>query len=231
METTSTEGAATAFYSSSGIRPAHQQPSAPPPAKPSPPFPQSGWPLRPPAPAPPNSSNRAKGKGRGRGSRGKGGGTQGFSGTPASAAPTRPGWPSFYNPWTGTINMWPGPRPPQARPPQHALLAASGPFGPISGQPPLPQPAPLPTPQYTQQAPLPTPQYTQQAPVSPWTPWTPAWDQQSLANFFGTLSLTPPTTTDWAADTGTSDHTSSCANLYSNLQTLYYNKREMENSP
>ena len=27
-------------------------------------------------------------------------------------------WPTFWNPWTGSIQMWPGNRPPPARPPQ-----------------------------------------------------------------------------------------------------------------
>jgi len=33
----------------------------------------------------------------------------------SGASPGAPqGWPSFYNPWTGMIQMWPGPRPPLA---------------------------------------------------------------------------------------------------------------------
>jgi hypothetical protein len=32
-------------------------------------------------------------------------------------------WPSFYNPWTGTISMWPGPAPSASRPPAPALLS------------------------------------------------------------------------------------------------------------
>jgi hypothetical protein len=37
------------------------------------------------------------------------------------------------------------------------------------------------------------------------------WDQQSLANSFSTMALTPLTVTDWAADSSTSNHTTSDA--------------------
>jgi len=32
-------------------------------------------------------------------------------------------WPTCWNPWSGSIQMWPGARPPQARPPQQAQQA------------------------------------------------------------------------------------------------------------
>jgi hypothetical protein len=47
-----------------------------------------------------------------------------------------PMWPSFYNPWTGTISMWLGMRPPQQQPmclPQHALLATLAYYGAPDG--------------------------------------------------------------------------------------------------
>jgi hypothetical protein len=42
-------------------------------------------------------------------------------------------WPSFYNPWTGTISMWPGRAPSASRPLSPALLTA-----PPYGVPPTP---------------------------------------------------------------------------------------------
>jgi hypothetical protein len=99
-------------------------------------------------------------------------------------------WPSVYNPWTGTIHMWPGsmsagssPRPGQQyRPPgpSQSYLAAPGlptlQAG-LLGPPPAPMPAPT--------AP-PAPQ--------PWSPWTGSWDQRALANTFSTKTLQPPAT-------------------------------------
>jgi hypothetical protein len=35
------------------------------------------------------------------------------------------------------------------------------------------------------------------------------WDQQSLANSFNTMALTPQAITDWVVDSGTSNHTTS----------------------
>ena len=52
----------------------------------------------------------------------KSGGSSSGSGGATQAAPTVP-WPTFHNPWTGAIQMWPGPRPQQAAPPPQALLA------------------------------------------------------------------------------------------------------------
>jgi BRCT domain type II-containing protein len=37
------------------------------------------------------------------------------------------------------------------------------------------------------------------------------WDQQSLANSFSTMSLTPSAVTDWVANSDTSNHTTSDA--------------------
>jgi hypothetical protein len=37
------------------------------------------------------------------------------------------------------------------------------------------------------------------------------WDQQSLMNSFSAMALTPPVVTDWVADSGTSNHTTSDA--------------------
>jgi hypothetical protein len=50
-----------------------------------------------------------------------------------------------------------------------------------------------------------------------WSPWTDAWDQQSLTNSFGTMALTPPVITDWVTDSSASNHTTSDA---SNLTSI-----------
>jgi hypothetical protein len=88
-------------------------------------------------------------------------------------------WPSFYNPWTGTILMWPGMRPPQQQqpthPPQHALLAAPAYYRALDG----PSFTPLST----------TPPHQQQAMPPSWSPWICMWDQQLLANSFNGLGI------------------------------------------
>jgi hypothetical protein len=40
-----------------------------------------------------------------------------------------------------------------------------------------------------------------------WLPWMGVWDQQSLANFFNTMALTPPVVTDWVVNSDASNHT------------------------
>ncbi|XP_039775557.1 uncharacterized protein LOC120643099 [Panicum virgatum] len=136
-----------------------------------------------------------------KGCRGKHGDKKGGSGQPgpggkgpqtASGAP----WPTYWNPWTGTIQMWPGPRPPlapipQPRPSQqqqaqqqaqqHALLASSPSFL---------------APQQVQQvapAPLSAAQWAPPTPGS-YNPIAglPSWDQQSLASTFSTMTLSQP---------------------------------------
>ncbi|CAO2143631.1 unnamed protein product [Urochloa humidicola] len=74
----------------------------------------------------------------GRGKRGKGatkggatsqppagGGSSTQQRSPAQGQPAQQPtqWPSYYNPWTGTIHMWPGPRPPVPQPPTPAPQA------------------------------------------------------------------------------------------------------------
>jgi hypothetical protein len=47
------------------------------------------------------------------------------------------------------------------------------------------------------------------------------WDQQSLANSFNTMALTPPPTTqDWVADSGASHHSTPSAGNISHRHTL-----------
>ena len=67
----------------------------------------------------PSSSKGRCGK---RGSKKGGSGQPGAGGKAPQTASGAP-WPTYWNPWTGTIQMWPGPRPslvpiPQPRPPQ-----------------------------------------------------------------------------------------------------------------
>jgi len=88
-------------------------------------------------------NRRSKRAGRSDSKRGTSGGgdssASSSAGQAAGGAPVAGQWPSFYNPWTGFIQMWPGPRPPPpqaaARPAsQHALLAQQ------QGRPPLHRP-------------------------------------------------------------------------------------------
>ena len=78
-----------------------------------------------------NGNNRGR---RRRGGRGHGGAQAGTQAGP----PNGQQWPSFFNPWTGSIQMWPGSNPGGSRgpPPQQALMAGVPPgyFAP----PPVP---------------------------------------------------------------------------------------------
>jgi len=176
--------APSALFASSSSRPPSTTP-APSSASPRPPHPQGVLP----------TSRGSSGSGRGRRRRGER--NQGNQGGPQ--------WPSLYNPWSGSIHMWPGPTPggprtPPARtgvppPQQHAMMAGvpspgylAPPPGPGLYSPPL----------------LPTPH----APPPAWSPW----DPHSLAQAFSTVSLTPPTppnSTDWVFDSGASSHIAS----------------------
>lgn len=118
------------------------------------------------------------------------------SGTGTSGPPSRPstgGWPSFHIPWTGAIQMCPGPRPPLAPLPPSRL----------SGQQP-------------QQAFLGGAQQPRQPPQAflggsqgQWTPLTifnpltrlPSWDQQAVSANFNPMSLVPAQQGDWYFDT------------------------------
>jgi len=186
------------------------------------------------APPPQRQSSRGSGRGKGtggaggsggpsssgkggRGKRGKatkGGGPPqpatggGGSSSHNSTAPTQAAnaqWPSFYNPWTGAIQMWPMQRPLVAPPPQpaaapaqhqaqqHALVAhqqaAKAQQQALQAQV---QPAQLPyygfmmPPPVYGTVPAPVPQ----APPGFSNPMNGAsWDQQSLASTFSTMSL------------------------------------------
>jgi hypothetical protein len=83
-------------------------------------------------------------------------------------------------------------------PPQHALLTAPAYYDAPGGPSFTPLPAP--------------PPHHQQGMPPVWSSWTGTWDQQSLANSFITMVLTPPTVTDWVTDSSTFNHTTSDAN-------------------
>jgi hypothetical protein len=71
-----------------------------------------------------------RGRGRGRGRKSGRGGLPGGRGH----SPGGFQWPSFYNPWTGTIQMWPGPSTSTSAPrpatPQQVFFAAPPPAAP-----------------------------------------------------------------------------------------------------
>jgi hypothetical protein len=119
------------------------------------------------------------GHGRGRGHSRKSG-----HGDPSGGRGSSPGgsqWPFLYNPWTGTIHMWPGPSAgvvaPRSATSQSVFFAASPPAAPS-------------TPLQPQQGLL----LLLGPPAQPvWGPWTNGWDAQSLASSFSTMTLAPPT--------------------------------------
>jgi hypothetical protein len=112
--------------------------------------------------------------------------------------------PSFYNPWTGTIAMWPCQAPSASRPPAPALLTA-----PHYGMPSTPPYGVLVVPQ-APPALLPpgTPTSTT------WYPPADGWDNASLDAAFSTMAMTPPSS-DWVIDSGASYHTTPTAGTLS----------------
>jgi hypothetical protein len=119
--------------------------------------------------------------------------------------PAPPPWPSFYNSWTKTINMYPslaseGGEQQHRLPQQQVLISAPGLT--MVGPPFTPPLALILTPSqmYTAQ---------QQHATSPsWTLWHVSWDQQSLPNSFNTMTLQMlPSLMEWVTDSGASNHT------------------------
>jgi hypothetical protein len=172
------------------------KPSTPSPAPQRPPQPARGQQLghtTAPPRLPQAAGGQQSGNGNNRGRRRRGGRGQG--GAPASnqaGPPNGHQWPSFFNPWTGSIQMWPGSNPGGSRgppPPPHQALMAGVPPGYF---------APQPVPGAYYQAP-------QQAPTSTWSPSP--WTTEGLANAFSTVSLNPPpSNSDWVFDSGASSH-------------------------
>jgi hypothetical protein len=122
------------------------------------------------------------------------------------------GWPTVYNPWTGTIQLWsdarhpplaPIPRPPQQ---QQAFVAQ---------QQQLPQPQQLFQPQLQlYQLPAAPPgasEVGQWGPAGSYNPMAglPSWDTQSLASAFSTATLNQPSSSEWYFDSGASSHMTS----------------------
>jgi hypothetical protein len=50
-----------------------------------------------------------------------------------------------------------------------------------------------------------------------------SWDQQSLANSFNTMALVPPVVTDWVADFGASNHTTSDVGHFTSVHPPHTN--------
>jgi hypothetical protein len=113
-------------------------------------------------------------------------------------------WPSFYNPWTGTIAMWSGQAPSASRPPALALLTA-----PHYGMPPTP---PYGVPVVPRAPPALLPSGTPTS--TTWSPPAGEWDNASLAAAFSTMAMTPPSS-DWVIDSGASYHTTPTAGTLS----------------
>nr|CAB3501456.1 unnamed protein product [Digitaria exilis] len=204
---------------SSGGRPPNQRP------------PSSGSGSRHAAPKPKKGKKKPKSTSGGSSHKGDSGSSKGVA-TGASSTP----WPSLQDPWAGSIQMWPGQRPPLAPipglPQQQALLAqaqAQAHAHAVAQQQALEQ---YPHAQAQYQAQLQAQQQAQkqqylaqQQPANlPWTPTPPgfqnpsaapaSWDQQSLASSFSTVSLQQPPTNDWYFDSGASSHmTSDCRTL------------------
>ena len=138
--------------------------------------------------SPPNNRGRRRRGGRGQGNSSGSGSSPAPPGSTQGSTP----WPSFLNPWTGSIHMWPGSTPGGQRgPPPHV---GSSPHQAMAvGAPPTFYP-PAPGAYYA--APP-------QAPPPAWSPWNP----ESLANAFSTVSLTPPPNpSEWVIDSGASSH-------------------------
>jgi hypothetical protein len=176
---------------------------------------------------------RGRGRGRGKGGWGyganhhrQGGHTAGPARNQAngstSAVGAPPPWPSLYNPWTGTISMYPGPTMGEMQQPsrpqqQQVFLTAPGqPVGLSQHTTPL-APIPLSAQLYAAQQQHQLQQQAQaaygaqqqqQVAQTPWNPWQGTWDQQSLTSSFNTMTLQQPQSiTEWIADSRASNHT------------------------
>jgi hypothetical protein len=165
--------------------------------------PSTRAPTRPP-PAVPAAPRPASTTDRGHRSRkgGRGGGS------PSRGSPSGRGggqvWPSFYNPWTGTIAIWLGQAPSASCPPAPALLTS-----PHYGMPPMP---PYGVPVVPQAPPLLLPPGTPTS--TTWSPLAGGWDNASLAAAFSTMAMTRPSS-DWVIDSGASYHTTPTAGTLS----------------
>ncbi|XP_021309205.1 uncharacterized protein LOC110432736 [Sorghum bicolor] len=148
-------------------------------------------------PLPPGPSGGGGGRG-GRRRRGGGRGA-GRGGTTTPPPPRGAPWPSFHNPWSGRISMWPfeasggEPRPPAA------MLAGAPPGFPSV----TPWAAPFPASSWA----TPPPTLLGSA----------GWDQAALAHSFSTMALTPPVGPEWVADSGATYHTTPNPSILSSV--------------
>jgi hypothetical protein len=137
---------------------------------------------------------------------GDGGGGGSSRSSSSNSSTTKGMWPSYFNPWIGTIQMWPGPggQRPAASP---ASAGYAGRRSSIRSS-------------TTGRADL--HDTTRASAHSSWSAagssttgsgnvisMDGSWDQQSLANSFNTMSMVPPAVIDWVADSSASNHTTS----------------------
>jgi hypothetical protein len=122
------------------------------------------------------------------------------------------GWPTVYNPWTGTIQLWSGARhPPLAPIPRPSQQQQAF----VDQQQQLPQPQQLFQPQlqpYQLPAAPPGPsEVGQWGPAGSYNPMAglPSWHTQSLASAFSTATLNQPSSSEWYFDSGASSHMTS----------------------
>jgi hypothetical protein len=159
-----------------------------------------------PAPSQPSggvSDSRYNSNQRGKGGKRSGGRHSTISRADAGPSAGQGSHYSNYNPWSGTIYMWSGQRPPTApRPPQGA---------PSSPQALLAEPPG----QWTRQWGVPPASYgPPPGYVGPPAP-TPIWDQQTLAANFQIVALQQPVQHEWHFDTGATSHMTSDAGIIS----------------
>ena len=74
------------------------------------------------------------------------------------------------------------------------------------------------SPMFTGAAPLFAPSWTPPAQPSQQPTWPGGWDQAALAQSFSAMGLTPPVSTEWIADPGTSFHTTLEASILSSVR-------------
>jgi hypothetical protein len=114
-------------------------------------------------------------------------------------------WPSIQNPWAGSIQMWPG----QGRPAGHGILGAP----PTAAPHAFHAAAPTTTPPQCM-----PPWYGTQWSGAAWQPTTYggapsthpySFDQNQLMGAFNTMTLSPPSPSQWYMDSGASAHMTS----------------------
>jgi hypothetical protein len=140
-------------------------------------------------------------------------------GARGQTAPPQGSWPSLYNPWTDSIQMWLGPvqghR--QTGPTSHQAFV---------GRPPTPTASWAPASWPTTNAPT----WSSSTSVSSWAVQPPTsaqpqiapspfglWDQPTLVAAFNTMTLTPPQG-EWYMDSGATAHMASTSSILTHSQ-------------